>query len=736
MLKRLVNIFSEKQKPNLREIGAVKSKIQYSWDPNPDEVIQKKGIRYLKSVARDTHVSSCLRTRRQKLLKTPWDIFPAAKNDEAIFWAEFAKWNLDNMEGEFLQDLAGMHKAIGFGFSISEINWKIIEDGPYKGMIGIKSIRYKPVENIKFKTDKFGYVTDILLFNNYGFDPVSLPKNKVIHVVYGDNDENPYGDPTLSRVAFWTWLKKNEAQFWAIFSEKFGMPTATAKVPNNATEAQKQAIRDILKNLQAESGIEIPEGFEIGFLEAVRRGEVGYDNFIERCNKEISKEILGQTLSVEEGKRGQGSYALGTVHAATLSDYVAFDAALIQTAVTEQLIWRLMRYNSNTRYLPRFVFVNEIDSLTLVQNFPAISSAIDIPEEWLYRKLAIPMPGPGDRVIRSSSSASLPQKGIDNKAKSVFYEFAESEPKIMQQREAVMKKFDIQALNKLAEEIDAVFQSVFKQFKKKLRESEAIESPPKYAVNVSGIKNTLINSAVYYYCIGKYFAREQIKKHIDIGKPSPIKKFAEFDIDIEFKSPEDAIKFFSGLTNITKKEMETLLALYEERYFTVAGLIQSDIKKIFDNIVIGLEKGWNWPTFENAVNQEKIRYTGEVFGTDLTNEPLKANHLKVIFQNNMMRAYQEGADALYNDPAVDEELWGFMYVAVGDDRTRPSHMKLNGIVRPKDDPFWRKYKPPWDHGCRCDRIPVFRHQIASGEYVKTEKLPQLDPEEGFPTRRI
>jgi SPP1 gp7 family putative phage head morphogenesis protein len=720
------------KKPNLQEVGVIGSRIKYKWAENPDELIAKKGIKYLGEIARDTHISSCLRTRRQKLLKTPWQIRPADNSEEAIFWAEFVQWNLENMEGEFLQDLEGLHRAVGYGFSVSEINWRIIEEAKYAGMIGIRSICFKPEELVRFQTNEFGHVEKIILTSNYGLDGVELPLEKSIHVVYGDNDENPYGDPTLSRVAFWAWLKKNEAQFWAIFSEKFGMPTAKAKIPNNATAKEREAIQSLLQTLQSESGVMLPEGFDLSFLEATRSGDVGYDNFIERCNKEISKEILGQTLTSEEGKRGQGSYALGTIHAATLDDYVAFDAAMIQSAINKQLIRRLIRFHSNTDLIPQFEFVSEIDPLILAQNFPAIAEAIPIPQAWLYKKFAIPFPKQGEPVAEVKSKTANPAKGIDNNALSVF---AESVENLLEKRESELQKLDTMALNVIAEQMDAIFESVTNQFKKKITEGEAIEVPPKYSVNVGEVKQSLINAATMYYLVGKYYARQKLMGKIDLPEPKPIKKFAELD-DLQFQSPEEAIKYFSGLVNITKAEMKALLELYEERYFTVAGLIKGDIEKIYNNIVVGLEKGWNWKSFESAVNAQKIKYTGTVFGQDMTDQPLGANHLKTIFQNNMMRAYQEGAQALYDDPEVADAIWGYEYRAVGDDRTRPSHAALNGVVREKSDPFWLKYTPPWDHNCRCDRIPILRSQIIGGEYERTAQLPKINPEEGFETRRI
>lgn len=41
------------------------------------------------------------------------------------------------------------------------------------------------------------------------------------------------------------------------------------------------------------------------------------------------------------------------------------------------------------------------------------------------------------------------------------------------------------------------------------------------------------------------------------------------------------------------------------------------------------------------------------------------------------------------------------YRTVGDENTRETHQRLNGIVRPLDDDFWERFYPPIDYRCRC-----------------------------------
>ena len=75
---------------------------------------------------------------------------------------------------------------------------------------------------------------------------------------------------------------------------------------------------------------------------------------------------------------------------------------------------------------------------------------------------------------------------------------------------------------------------------------------------------------------------------------------------------------------------------------------------------------------------------------------------------------------------ADGLLWGFSYHAVGDSRTRQTHLAQHGVCAPVDDPFWNEWTPPNGYNCRC-------WLISEWEEPTSYKQPRRDlhPDPGF-----
>lgn len=73
--------------------------------------------------------------------------------------------------------------------------------------------------------------------------------------------------------------------------------------------------------------------------------------------------------------------------------------------------------------------------------------------------------------------------------------------------------------------------------------------------------------------------------------------------------------------------------------------------------------------------------------------------LKTIYQTNLQSAYMAGRKAEMEQATETHPYW--MYVAILDGKTRPSHRALNGQVFRHDDPIWAAIFPPNGFNCRC-----------------------------------
>jgi SPP1 gp7 family putative phage head morphogenesis protein len=82
--------------------------------------------------------------------------------------------------------------------------------------------------------------------------------------------------------------------------------------------------------------------------------------------------------------------------------------------------------------------------------------------------------------------------------------------------------------------------------------------------------------------------------------------------------------------------------------------------------------------------------------------------LENVFRTQTQVAYSAGRFNADQDPAVQEILWGYKYVTVGDDRVRPEHAGYEGVTLPKSDGFWDANMPPNGYSCRCSAISVYK----------------------------
>lgn len=179
----------------------------------------------------------------------------------------------------------------------------------------------------------------------------------------------------------------------------------------------------------------------------------------------------------------------------------------------------------------------------------------------------------------------------------------------------------------------------------------------------------------------------------------------------EGASPEKAIEYWKSKIPLSSKEAEKLAKEVKERAFYVAGLAKLDqVNLIYNALLEALRNGHSVETFKkNIAGLVKEK------GWD-------SRRIETIFHTNMQTAYQAGRwKAIERNK---KSLPYLQYSSVLDNRTRPSHAVLHGLVFPVDHEFWSSHYPPNGFNCRCTAIQLSRYQTEKRGLEIQKEIPK------------
>lgn len=287
---------------------------------------------------KDAHLCAVLNQRKAAVLAWPRRVIPADESPaaaQAAALCEAALWGLGagDAQGGIERDLWELLDAIAYGFSVSEVVWETRAlPGGGSALLPARLLSRHPR---RFCFDAEGQPR--LLTSAAPLEGEALPPCKfIVFSPYG-RFENPYGLPLLRCLWWLCWFKRQALKFWVMHAEKYGSPTALLKYPQSATEKEKRAFVRLVASIQQETGLVVPHGVDVSLLEADRAGSAeAYRELCNFCNSEMSKAVLGQTLTVEAGERGARS--LGEVHLSVREDITRLDAAALAALLNATLL--------------------------------------------------------------------------------------------------------------------------------------------------------------------------------------------------------------------------------------------------------------------------------------------------------------------------------------------------------------------------------------------------------------
>ena len=358
-----------------------------------------QGFTTYRRMQNDPQIKACLSTKKFAVLSRGWEVHPFDTTPEALEVAEFCRWCLADMKGSVLDGLYSVMDALALGVSVTEINYKLLDAGPYVGKIGLASLKAKNPEIFFFDVDSF---LNLHALRIAGGD--LLPPDKFLIYSYQPQYENPLGTSDL-RAAYRSWfIKEQMVSWWAKFLEKFGMPTVVGSYDpkGNYGVGEQRAFLSTLMQVHNETAIALPADMEVKLLEATRTMDAGFDEAVAYCDRSIAKSILGETLTADSAAKGS-TYGLGQVHMDVLSFYLQkLQRDLEETVMTEQLLARLVAYNYPMGTpCPQFklgkIDDGKLAAATALMTALITGGVVSPSEPWIRSYLGIPAPqgGPG-----------------------------------------------------------------------------------------------------------------------------------------------------------------------------------------------------------------------------------------------------------------------------------------------------------------------------------------------------
>lgn len=351
---------------------------------------------------KDTHLFSQLQTRKLAVTGLDWEVQPFSEDERDVAVAEFVSEQLHSLES-FNDVLLDVMDAVGKGISISEITWGV--DG--QGRNVVEDITWVHPKKLFWDSQD----DEMKICTREYPQGIPLPENKFIVHRYKAKSGHSSRAGVL-RVVSWMYLFKNyDLKDWVSFCEVFGMPLRLGKYDVSASDADKAALMEAIINLGTDAAGIVPSTTSIDFIDSNKLSSAEiYENLARYCDEQISKAVLGQTLTSDSGS---GSYAQSKTHNEVRKDLTAADANALENTLRRDLIRPLVEFNFGAGTpVPSIQFSTEdeddLKETVEIYRTLACDMGLEIPKSHLYKKFGIPKPEAGEPVTQRQAAQQFP----------------------------------------------------------------------------------------------------------------------------------------------------------------------------------------------------------------------------------------------------------------------------------------------------------------------------------------
>ncbi|WP_170431925.1 phage portal protein family protein [Ruegeria arenilitoris] len=644
--------------------------------PLDDTLIERgggEGLKIYDAIERDTHAWSVLQKRKHKLIGREWIVEPGGEGKDDLAAADFIRDILTSLP--FDQICMDLLDATLKGFSIAENVY--VRDGRH-----IRPEYLNAQDQRRFVFDK-KWQPRLLTWSSPALGE-KLPQRKFVVHRFGVKGNNPYGLGMGTRL-FWPVLfKRNGVSYWMHFLERFAAPIPVGKYVEGRGSEHQRELMSVLQMMNRSSAITVPIGTELESFEAKRSGTVDYSVWGKFWNTEMSKAVLGETLTTEMGDNG--ARAASETHADILDALVDSDGDLLSGTLNNTFIRWLCDFNYPNAALPK-----------VWRPRPANEMA----QEELKQKRAERRIKDMD-ALKAAREAGYEPKDIGAHMDGVFdcemQEVAAPGTTDAQKKtpEIAFADDGTVSIEDLIAATEAAIRPTHEAWIRELKTATGLtDTADETRQALLDWQTRLVDEIPYAEAMGDALALAEFVGRAEVlDEDGPALSEPKIGT-VTFK---EAQEFQRQKVSLPSRVWTDTLHQAHDRAFVVAG---ADSVSLVEDLRGALDKAMNGGGGLDAFRKE--------FDEIVTRHGWDYNggrnwRTRVIYDTNLRAAHQAGRLKQMRNPDVvkNKPYWLYVHAETREPKQpREEHMAWDGKVFMHDDPIWDRIYPPNGWKCSC-----------------------------------
>jgi phage gp29-like protein len=259
----------------------------------------------------------------------------------------------------------------------------------------------------------------------FQFDPVTQTELRL--AVDGAFEGEPLEKPTFivhkprakagipirrgfARAAAWAFLLQSFAlKDWAAFAEIYGIPLRLGKYHPNASDADKKTLLRAVASISSDAAAIIPQGMEIEFQEVEgAKGEAVFGGLLSYIDKQVSKLVVGQTMTADDG----ASMAQAKVHNEVRLDILRADCRQLANTLNAGFVCWAVAMNFGPQDVYPLVELPVAEPEDVVALTDAVAKLVPlgfrVSQPEMRGKLGLSEPGEDDELLAPPAAQPAP----------------------------------------------------------------------------------------------------------------------------------------------------------------------------------------------------------------------------------------------------------------------------------------------------------------------------------------